>query len=634
MFLTHKSLTRFGLLLVGMNLSLALLLGVTANTASADSSADTTTVPNPWPTEATQIGTTPSLNPVWGTAINSDIKWTFDTKGDMPFTNVIVVDGLAYFGSMMNNIYALNAVTGQPVWQFMADNWIMTNPVIADGKLFAGSGNRYYLPGEKPAKGATRGTGSNSLYALDAKTGKMLWQHPVPGEAMPTPLYYQGVVYYVTGDRNLYALDANTGAVLYQQDIGSVFSMGSINRDGNILIFGGGFPFKVYGFNLVTKQMAWETPMPQDYLGLDDSNAAVSNGMLYINAVAYNAPDDTHTNPYNPRHEFYALNTQTGELKWTFNAGVFSIPDDNKSSTPAIVDGVYYGASSLSRQFYAIDAATGALKWKYNIGVVVKGNPVVEDGYVFFADAKGTVYALDTKTGKAITKLNLGGNINPQGPTIYNGTLYVANQNGKVYAMPVLSLIKSRFQAAQPAPTATDKSQGVYFKETGHSIEGAFLAYWQKQGGLSQFGFPVTGELPEYHSQDGQTYTVQYFERARLELHGSQILLGRIGSEVSTATESANSKAFQPVSKPADSTQYFAATGHTALPDFYTYWQANGGLARYGYPISEPFQRTGTDGGTYTVQYFERARFELHTTATGSKVVMLGLLGNEALAHL
>ena len=42
------------------------------------------------------------------------------------------------------------------------------------------------------------------------------------------------------------------------------------------------------------------------------------------------------------------------------------------------------------------------------------------------------------------------------------------------------------------------------------------------------------------------------------------------------------------------------------------YWNAHGGLAQFGYPISELITETLDNGQPYQVQYFERARFELH----------------------
>ncbi|HVF98272.1 MAG TPA: hypothetical protein VND68_00405, partial [Chloroflexia bacterium] len=57
------------------------------------------------------------------------------------------------------------------------------------------------------------------------------------------------------------------------------------------------------------------------------------------------------------------------------------------------------------------------------------------------------------------------------------------------------------------------------FPETGKTVKGRFLEYWQQNGGLPQQGFPITDELQEKSDTDGKTYQTQYFERAVFELH-------------------------------------------------------------------------------------------------------------------
>ncbi|HEU5424150.1 MAG TPA: murein L,D-transpeptidase, partial [Nitrolancea sp.] len=56
-------------------------------------------------------------------------------------------------------------------------------------------------------------------------------------------------------------------------------------------------------------------------------------------------------------------------------------------------------------------------------------------------------------------------------------------------------------------------------------------------------------------------------------------------------------------------------------------------LAVFGYPISEEFQEQNpADGKMYTVQYFERARFEYHPEFKGTPYeVELGLLGRQTM---
>src|SRR5689334_3057480 len=74
-----------------------------------------------------------------------------------------------------------------------------------------------------------------------------------------------------------------------------------------------------------------------------------------------------------------------------------------------------------------------------------------------------------------------------------------------------------------------------YFPQTGHYVGGRLFSYWQEHGGLGQFGYPISEEMPEVSPQDGNTYTVQYFERAEFELHPENqypydVLLTLLGS--------------------------------------------------------------------------------------------------------
>jgi hypothetical protein len=72
----------------------------------------------------------------------------------------------------------------------------------------------------------------------------------------------------------------------------------------------------------------------------------------------------------------------------------------------------------------------------------------------------------------------------------------------------------------------------------------------------------------------------------------------------------------------------FRETGYKMCDLFGAYWEQNGGLARFGYPITAPVQET-LEGKTYWVQYFERRRMEWHPENAAPYNVLLGLLGNE-----
>jgi hypothetical protein len=179
---------------------------------------------------------------------------------------------------------------------------------------------------------------------------------------------------------------------------------------------------------------------------------------------------------------------------------------------------------------------------------------------------------------------------------------------------------------------------GQRFAATGHTLRGAFGAYWEANGGLERFGYPLTEELIEPEAGTGRPRVVQYFERNRFEhfpeWSGSihEVQLGRLGDDAlrrqGVAWET------QPRLEAASpECLLFPETGHSLCPPFRAYWDANGGLALLGYPLIEPAQATRPDtGNPYTVQYFERARLEHFPEHAGTRYeVQMGLLGRELL---
>ncbi|HEY8599006.1 MAG TPA: polysaccharide deacetylase family protein [Thermomicrobiales bacterium] len=71
---------------------------------------------------------------------------------------------------------------------------------------------------------------------------------------------------------------------------------------------------------------------------------------------------------------------------------------------------------------------------------------------------------------------------------------------------------------------------GMYFPETGHSVRGGFADYWRANGDVTVFGYPLSEEFTEMLPDVGPV-TVQYFERARLELlTPTRVGLGLLGA--------------------------------------------------------------------------------------------------------
>jgi hypothetical protein len=200
----------------------------------------------------------------------------------------------------------------------------------------------------------------------------------------------------------------------------------------------------------------------------------------------------------------------------------------------------------------------------------------------------------------------------------------------------VLTLVAALFLplapvAAAPARAPAPPPPGfAYFPETGHNIGLKIKRFYDSHGGLDIFGVPLT----EVFAEDG--LQVQYFERARFELHPElpsefYVSLTLLGTHFTTGRAD---PAFQWLSAaPSPDRDFFAESGHSLGGAFRGFWQGRGGLAAFGFPISEEFSEVNPqDGQTYLVQYFQRARFEYHPENVGTPYeVQLGQLGRQLL---
>ncbi len=167
------------------------------------------------------------------------------------------------------------------------------------------------------------------------------------------------------------------------------------------------------------------------------------------------------------------------------------------------------------------------------------------------------------------------------------------------------------------------------FTETGYCISGPIRQYWERNGGLPVFGFPISPLRNE--TVESWTGPVQWFERDRLEDHtgqGQGVLAGRLGVEYLTLQ--GRPWQFRPIGAPQPGCRSFAETGYYLCGGFLTFWERNGGLERFGFPVTDQISER-IEGRDFTVQYFERRRMEFHPENRPPFEILLGLLGRDVL---
>lgn len=176
------------------------------------------------------------------------------------------------------------------------------------------------------------------------------------------------------------------------------------------------------------------------------------------------------------------------------------------------------------------------------------------------------------------------------------------------------------------AAASVDKSQPEVIRQLAApspEVSARLRAYYDRCGGERIFGRPISTLIAS------GPLTYQWYERARLEydprLAGTafEVQGGRLGAERTAG------RALPPGAQ-VPGGRYFPQTGHSVAGGFRAFWEQNGAVEVLGYPISPEMQETLSDGQVHTVQYFERARLELHPQLAGTPfAIQVGLLGRE-----
>ncbi len=129
-------------------------------------------------------------------------------------------------------------------------------------------------------------------------------------------------------------------------------------------------------------------------------------------------------------------------------------------------------------------------------------------------------------------------------------------------------------------------------------MRAGFLSYFQRHGGVAVLGLPRTDEFVE----DG--LTVQYFERARLwwDEAAQSAVATPLGQWAVPSPA-----LLRPVAAVADTARrvYDPVSGHTIANGFLVAYRAWGGVATFGYPLTQELRR-----GAGTIQYFSNAVFQ------------------------
>jgi outer membrane protein assembly factor BamB len=295
--------------------------------------------------------------------------WTFNAN-NRPIVSSAVIDaeGKLYVGGLDHHLYMLETETGSLIADYETFGGIYASPLVVDDVVYIGSLDFHLyalqannlsllwktnLSGEIWSSAAWGNNGkiyvgsrSGSVFALDAASGEIVWQHETGGFVDATPALYDNKVFVGSHDGTFYGLDAETGEVTWQYDTGQViyssaavgvqFPESKITATEEALsmetvegtaeaVYISNFDGDVFSFNLDDGSVLWQTNIG----GPAYSSPVYVEGLLYVITEKEGL--------------LYALDTNFGAPRWTYVTGR---EGDFRSASPVPYDGKLYIASN------------------------------------------------------------------------------------------------------------------------------------------------------------------------------------------------------------------------------------------------------------------------------------------------
>lgn len=324
-----------------------------------------------------------------------------------------------------------NVTSLAPLWEVEVKGPVSATPVIAGGVAYVGSYD-------------------GSLYAVDLSSGESLWVYEtgaaVPEPNLQIPLGITGsaavtdtTVYVGDAAAVVHAIDLSSGearwsTVVDDQPNASIWSSPVVV--GGTLYVGvasvakqTGFRGSVVALDATSGELVWQTymvPEGADGAGVFAVPAIDENrGLLYIGTQNAYSPKPS---PYGNPISIVALDMETGEVAWAFNAppgGGENAPTEDVafSASPNLfsveIDGRMrdlVGEGQKSGDFWALDRESGEVVWQTTISPPgflggMEGTSAVSNGVIavpatdwpeFEGPASGMVTALNAATGETL----------------------------------------------------------------------------------------------------------------------------------------------------------------------------------------------------------------------------------------
>ncbi len=306
--------------------------------------------------------------------------WSINTHALIEFPPA-VANGVAYVVNKYGNARAVRLRDRKVLWERnphpgdAGTPTDVTGPVYHEGKVFFADV-------------------SGNLLAVDARTGKRVWDRRLPGHLESSPMAVGGTLYLGTDATNVVAVRASDGKVLWQFNSPGAIKASPSFHDGRVFV--ADYESGVFCLDDRTGRLIWRTNTSKAQPfgeGGFFSSPAVAFGRVY-------AGRDDGT--------VYAFDERTGRIEWAFQTHNFVYGSPAVARVPGTPPTVYIG--SYDKRLYALDARTGRPRWRYAVGGPVPGTATVIGHTVYVSSFKtGETLGIDVRSHRRTFRIKQAG---------------------------------------------------------------------------------------------------------------------------------------------------------------------------------------------------------------------------------
>ncbi len=277
--------------------------------------------------------------------------WRFTQRPLLEFPP-IYVGGTLYAVNNNANAFALDAKTGKVLWERKIGELNASSPAYYKHRL--------YIVNLEPGH----------IVKLDAKTGRVIWKRSLPGRAESSPLVLDNTVYFGCENGELFALSTVTGKVRWSTQLNGAIKSAPAYFGGKLFV--GDYGGYMNAVDAKSGRLVWQSGSLGPGFG--------GSGAFYSTpAVAYGRVYDGNNDG-----RVYSFDTTDGTLAWTYSTGgyVYSGPAvaNTRHSPPTVFVGSFDG------NVYAIGAKDGNLRWSRPAGGQVIGSLSAVGDVVYAAE--------------------------------------------------------------------------------------------------------------------------------------------------------------------------------------------------------------------------------------------------------